>query len=59
MSARLSELSSQFSNNVLDATMGWDIVITDEAQLQGLPESALEAAKLSAESKGKKVTALL
>lgn len=54
ISARLSELSSQFSNNVLDATMGWDIVITDEAQLKGLPESALEAAKLSAESKGKK-----
>ena len=54
ISARLSELSSDFSNNVLDATMGWDIVITDESQLKGLPESALEAAKLSAESKGKK-----
>lgn len=54
ISARLSELSSDFSNNVLDATMGWDIVITDESQLKSLPESALEAAKLSAESKGKK-----
>lgn len=54
ISARLSELSSDFSNNVLDATMGWDIVITDESQLKGLPKSALEAAKLSAESKGKK-----
>lgn len=54
ISARLSELSSDFSNNVLDATMGWDIVITDESQLKGLPESALGAAKLSAESKGKK-----
>ena len=54
ISARLSELSSDFSNNILDATMGWDIVITDESQLKGLPESALEAAKLSAESKGKK-----
>ena len=54
ISARLSELSSDFSNNVLDPTMGWDIVITDESQLKGLPESALEAAKLSAESKGKK-----
>ena len=54
ISARLSELSSDFSNNVLDATMGWDIVITDESQLKGLPESVLEAAKLSAESKGKK-----
>lgn len=50
--SRLSELSSQFSNNVLDATMGWDKVIEDENQLQGLPESALQAAKLSAESKG-------
>lgn len=54
ISARLSELTSQFSNNVLDATMGWDIVVTDVEQLKGLPESALEAAKLSAESKGKK-----
>ncbi|AUI65117.1 MULTISPECIES: oligopeptidase A [Glaesserella] len=53
ISARLSELSSQFSNNVLDATMGWDIVIEDEEQLKGLPESALEGAKLSAQSKEK------
>lgn len=50
--SRLSELNSQFSNNVLDATMGWDKVIEDENQLQGLPESALQAAKQSAESKG-------
>ncbi|EQA02161.1 oligopeptidase A [Glaesserella parasuis] len=53
ISARLSELSSQFSNNVLDATMGWDIVIEDNADLKGLPESALEGAKLSAQSKEK------
>ncbi|QDJ13704.1 oligopeptidase A [Mergibacter septicus] len=50
--ARLSELSSQFGNNVLDATMGWDKVITDVNELVGLPESALQAAKASAESKG-------
>ncbi|MFU2115321.1 oligopeptidase A [[Pasteurella] aerogenes] len=50
--SRLSELNSQFSNNVLDATMGWDKVIEDESLLQGLPESALQAAKQSAESKG-------
>lgn len=50
--SRLSELNSQFSNNVLDATMGWDKVIEDKNQLQGLPESALQAAKQSAESKG-------
>lgn len=53
ISARLSELSSQFSNNVLDATKGWDIVIEDNADLKGLPESALEGAKLSAQSKEK------
>ncbi|PJG84194.1 oligopeptidase A [Caviibacterium pharyngocola] len=52
IAARLSELNSQFSNNVLDATMGWDKVIEDENLLKGLPESALQAAKQSAESKG-------
>ncbi|VEI57470.1 oligopeptidase A [Pasteurella multocida] len=52
ISARLSELNSQFSNNVLDATMGWDKIIEDVEQLKGLPESALQAAKQSAESKG-------
>ena len=50
--ARLSELTSQFSNNVLDATMGWEKIVEDESQLKGLPESALQAAKQSAESKG-------
>ena len=49
---RLSELNSQFSNNVLDATMGWEKIITDENQLKGLPESALQAAKQSAQNKG-------
>lgn len=50
--SRLSELTSQFSNNVLDATMGWDKVINDENLLKGLPESALQAAQQSAQSKG-------
>lgn len=53
ISARLSELNSQFSNNVLDATMGWDIIIENDADLRGLPQSALDAAKASAESKEK------
>ncbi|GDY27703.1 oligopeptidase A [Agarivorans sp. Toyoura001] len=48
---RLSELSSQFSNNVLDATLAWQKHITDESELTGLPESALAAAKQAAESK--------
>lgn len=51
ISKRTSELSSNFSNNVLDATMGWSKHITDETELSGLPESAMSAAKAAAEAK--------
>ncbi|PTQ02158.1 oligopeptidase A [Vibrio sp. ZF 223] len=51
ISKRQSELGSQFSNNVLDATMGWSKQITDVAKLAGMPESALAAAQAAAESK--------
>ena len=51
IAARLSELGSKYSNNVLDATMGWSKLITDESELSGLPESALAAAKAQAEAK--------
>lgn len=54
ISARLSELGSLFGNNVLDATMGWSKLITDESMLAGLPESAVAAAQALAESKGEK-----
>ena len=46
--SRLSELASKFSNNLLDATMAFTKLITDEAELAGLPESALAAAKQAA-----------
>ena len=49
--ARLSELSSTFSNNVMDATMGWSKHVTDEGELSGLPESALAAAAQAAHQK--------
>ncbi|AWQ50115.1 oligopeptidase A [Klebsiella oxytoca] len=49
--ARLSELGSTYSNNVLDATMGWSKLITDEAELNGLPESALAQAQAMAQAK--------
>ncbi|MCB1646930.1 MAG: M3 family metallopeptidase, partial [Pseudomonadales bacterium] len=38
---RLSELSGQFSDNVLDATMAWTKLITDSSDLKGIPESDL------------------
>ena len=37
--AKLSELSSKFSNNVLDATNSFIKHITDERELSGLPEN--------------------
>ena len=48
----LSEVTTKFSENVLDATNAWDLLITDEEKLAGLPPSAVAAAKASAESKG-------
>ncbi|MBT0724861.1 oligopeptidase A [Rosenbergiella sp. S61] len=51
ISARLSEIGAAYSNNVLDATMGWSKLITDESELAGMPESALAAAKAQAEAK--------
>ncbi|MGL6411657.1 oligopeptidase A [Aeromonas veronii] len=51
--ARLSELASRFSNNVLDATQGWHKLVADEAELAGLPGSVRAAARQMAELKGK------
>ena len=49
--SRLSELSSQFSNNLMDATLAWTKLITEESDLAGLPQSAVDAAKQTAEAK--------
>ena len=49
--ARLSELGSQYSNNVLDATQAFTVNITNEDELSGLPDSAKEAAKALAQDK--------
>ena len=50
--SKLSALSSQFSNNLLDATHAFTVNITDKEQLSGLPESALNAAQAAAKAKG-------
>ena len=49
--SRLSDLSSQFSNNTLDATQAWFKHITNEADLAGLPEDARLAAAEEAKSR--------
>ncbi len=52
ISVELSRLSKKFSDNVLDATNAFELVIKEEAKLAGLPESARTAARESARQKG-------
>ncbi|HVY26592.1 MAG TPA: M3 family metallopeptidase [Polyangiaceae bacterium] len=49
----LSVLTTKFSQNVLDATNAFELVIEDEKRLSGLPESAKTMAKEAATAKGK------
>ena len=51
--AKLSQLCSQFSNNVLDATQGWHFHTERELELSGLPESIVESATAAAMQKEK------
>ncbi|MBU0656082.1 MAG: M3 family metallopeptidase [Gammaproteobacteria bacterium] len=48
ISQQLSQLTSRFSDNVLDATNAWSKQITDVSELAGLPESALDMAAQTA-----------
>ncbi|MGS2742447.1 oligopeptidase A [Halomonas sp. LS-001] len=50
--ARLSTLTNQYSNNVLDATQAWHKDIDNAELLAGVPESALATLKATAEAKG-------
>ena len=53
-SERLAELSTSFSNHVLDATQQWTLKLTDPEQVSGLPKRALEALAASARDAGDK-----
>ncbi|MCA9638123.1 MAG: M3 family peptidase, partial [Myxococcales bacterium] len=48
LDVELAELTTRFAENVLDATNAWELVITDEARLAGLPPSARMAAREAA-----------
>jgi len=50
--SELSKLTKKYSENVLDATNAWELVITDESKLDGLPDSAKAAAAANARAKG-------
>lgn len=48
-----SELTSSFSDNVLDATDAFTLYIEDVSELDGVPADDIEAARLAAEADGK------
>ncbi|WP_212786048.1 M3 family metallopeptidase [Ferrigenium kumadai] len=50
---KLAELSSRFSDNLLDATNAYTLVIENRDELNGLPEDVLQAAREAAEAAGK------
>lgn len=49
---RYSKLTTKYSENVLDATHGWTLHITDSNAAKGLPEETLSLAAQVAEQKG-------
>ena len=51
---KASLLSLQFSQNLLKENKAFELLITEESQLDGLPNTAREAAHLAAKEKGKK-----
>jgi oligopeptidase A len=50
--AELSKITKEYSEHVLDSTNAWELIITDESKLAGLPDSAKAGAAANARSKG-------
>jgi oligopeptidase A len=48
----LTKLTTEFSQNVLDETNAFELIITDESKIAGLPDSAKQAAVENATAKG-------
>jgi oligopeptidase A len=48
----MSRLQTEFSNNVLDATNAFELVVTDPDDVRGLPPSSLAQARAAAEARG-------
>jgi oligopeptidase A len=48
----LTQITTRFAENVLDSTNAFELVLTDQADLAGLPPTAIASARESAERKG-------
>jgi oligopeptidase A len=53
LDVELAKLTTRFSQNLLDDTNAFELYVDDEAALAGLPASARDAARASAEEKGR------
>lgn len=53
INARLSELNTVFGQNLLKETKAFELHVTDEADLSGLPRNMIGSARAKAEAKGK------
>ncbi|MEK0447005.1 MAG: hypothetical protein RLZZ399_2326 [Verrucomicrobiota bacterium] len=53
LNALLASKTQKYSEHVLDSTNAWELFIDDAQRLEGLPESALSAARQSATAKGR------
>ncbi|MEQ1439476.1 M3 family metallopeptidase [Fontimonas sp. SYSU GA230001] len=51
LSLRLSELQTKFEEHLMDAIQAWSKLVTDEAQLAGMSESAKQAAREKAQAR--------
>lgn len=50
--SRLSEVTQKYSENVLDSTNQWELVLDTNERLKGLPESVQKAMRADAAAKG-------
>jgi oligopeptidase A len=52
LNVELTEITTRFSQNVLDSTNAYQLVVTDPKRLAGLPDRAVQAARANAEQRG-------
>lgn len=52
LQSELAQVAQKYSENVLDATNAWQLVVHDEHRLAGIPGHARAAARANAERKG-------
>ncbi|MGE9289513.1 MAG: M3 family metallopeptidase [Puniceicoccales bacterium] len=50
--SKLAAVTQKFTENVLDSTENWELIVTDRSRLDGIPDSALRSAELDARSHG-------